>query len=177
MFFIPGFLISLVTFPGVIVHEAAHQLMCRLTGTPVLKVCYFRVGTPSGYVIHDQASSGWKHFLISVAPFLINSIVGMLICLPVALARVESTPMEPLDLLLGWLGLSVAMHSFPSTGDASSLWAALKGPKSSWLLRIIGYPVVGVIYIGAALSVVWFDAIYAFMICFAAPDLVMEMLA
>ena len=176
MFFIPGFLIALVTFPGVIVHEAAHQLMCRFTGTPVLKVCYFRLGTPSGYVVHDEASSGWKHFLISVAPFLINSIVGMLICLPVALARAEHTPMEPLDVLLGWLGLSVAMHSFPSTGDASSLWHSLKGPKSSWLLRLIGYPAVGVIYLGAALSVVWFDAIYAFTICFAAPDLIMEML-
>lgn len=29
MFFIPGQLIALVTFPGVIVHELAHQLFCR----------------------------------------------------------------------------------------------------------------------------------------------------
>ena len=176
MFFIPGFVISIATFPGVIVHEAAHQLMCRLTNTPVLKVCYFRVGNPAGYVMHDAPSSGWKHFLISVAPFLINSILGFLICLPVALAAAAKTPMGPLDLLLGWLGISVAMHAFPSTGDASSLWSALKKDNASWLLRIVAFPVVGVIYLGAALSVVWFDAIYAGVLCFGAPAAIIEML-
>lgn len=40
---IPGFLISIATFPGVIVHEAAHQLFCRLTKVAVLDVCYFRL--------------------------------------------------------------------------------------------------------------------------------------
>lgn len=176
MFFIPGFVITLATFPGIIVHEAAHQLMCRLTGTPVLKVCYVQMGNPAGYVIHDEPSSGWKHFLISVAPFLINSIIGLLICLPVALAE-PAHGFAPVNLLLGWVGFSVAMHAFPSTGDADSLWAALKKDNASWLLRIIAYPVVIVIHIGAALSVIWFDAIYAAMICFGAPAVFLEMLA
>ena len=48
---------------------------------------------------------------------------------------------------------------------------------SSWLLRIIAFPVVFVIHIGAVLSVVWFDAIYAALICFAAPAAFLEMLA
>src|SRR5262245_37083476 len=30
MFFVPGFLISILTFPGVIVHEAAHAFFCRM---------------------------------------------------------------------------------------------------------------------------------------------------
>lgn len=177
MFFIPAPVISFLTFPGVIVHEAAHQLMCRVTKTPVLKVCYFQLGNPAGYVMHDAPSSGWKHFLISVAPFLLNSIVGLLICLPVALATAAKTSVGPVDVLLGWVGISVAMHAFPSTGDASSLWRALKADNTSWLLRIIGFPVVGVIYIGAALSMVWFDAIYAAMICFGAPVVFLEMIA
>ena len=54
---IPGFLISLVTFPGVIVHELAHVVFCRLTKTPILSVCYFRLGNPAGYVIHERPSS------------------------------------------------------------------------------------------------------------------------
>lgn len=176
MIFIPGFIIATVTFPGVIVHEAAHQLMCRLTNTPVLNVCYFQVGTPSGYVVHDEPSSGWKHFLISVAPFLINSILGLLIFLPVAIASLGKTPMGPLDILQGWLGISVAMHAFPSTGDASSLWAAMKKDNASWLLKLIGFPVVAVIYLGAALSVVWFDAIYAGLLCYGLPAAVLELL-
>ena len=177
MVFIPGFLIALLTFPGVIVHEAAHQLMCRLTGTPVLKVCYFRLGTPSGFVIHDQPSSGWKHFLISVAPFLINSVIGLLIALPAALAKIGNGEMGPLELLVGWLGFSVAMHAFPSTGDASSMWHALRVPGTSWLLRLVGYPVIAIIYLGALLSVVWLDAIYGFVVCFAIPAAIMESFA
>jgi len=151
--------------------------MCRLTGTPVLKVCYFRVGTPSGFVIHDQPASGWKHFLISVAPFLINTIVGFLIALPTSLALMGKAEMGPLDMLLGWLGLSVAMHAFPSTGDASSMWQALRVPGASWLLRLIGYPVIAIIYLGAVLSVVWLDVIYGVIICFAAPAAIVAALA
>lgn len=47
MFFIPGQLIAALTFPGVIVHEMAHQLFCRLFRVAVLDVCYFRFG-PAG---------------------------------------------------------------------------------------------------------------------------------
>ncbi|WP_395735098.1 metalloprotease family protein [Prosthecobacter sp.] len=177
MLFIPGPLIAFLTFPGVIVHEAAHQLMCRLTKTPVLQVCYIRAGNPSGYVIHDAPASGWKHFLISVAPFLINSIVGALICLPVALGEAaRSLPMGLMDIGLGWLGISVAMHAFPSTGDAASLWKAMKGDGASWLLRLVGWPVVAVIYLGALLSAFWFDVIYAWLICFRGPLSLLESL-
>jgi hypothetical protein len=30
MFFIPGFVIAALTFPGVIIHEAGHLFFCRL---------------------------------------------------------------------------------------------------------------------------------------------------
>ncbi|MFC5456958.1 DUF3267 domain-containing protein [Prosthecobacter fluviatilis] len=176
MIIIPGFIISLLTFPGVIVHEAAHQLMCRLTNTPVLNVCYFQTGTPAGFVVHDKPSSGWRHFFIAVAPFLINSVIGCLICLPVALALAAGASLEPVDFLLGWLGVSVGMHAFPSTGDASSLWAAMKEDRTPWHLKLVGFPVVLIIYVGAGLSVVWFDAIYAWLICFALPHSFIELL-
>ena len=42
MFVIPGFIISLVTFPGVIVHELAHQIFCMLMKVPVYDVKYFQ---------------------------------------------------------------------------------------------------------------------------------------
>lgn len=174
---IPGFVISLLTFPGVIVHEAAHQLMCRFTGTPVLRVCYFQTGNPAGYVVHDLPSSGWRHFLISVAPFLINTVAGFLIALPVGLIVASGAKPGLMEGVLGWLGISVAMHAFPSTGDAASLRHALKRPDVSWLLRLIAFPVVWVIHVGAFLSTAWFDAIYAALVCFGLPTLLMELLA
>lgn len=174
MIIIPGFLISIVTFPGVIVHEAAHQLMCRLTNTPVLNVCYFRVGNPAGFVVHDAPSSAWKHFLISVAPFLINSIAGMLIALPAAMAMASNVTLEPLDMLLAWLGVSVAMHAFPSTGDAASLWRALNSDSAPWPLRLIGFPVLTLIFLGAVLSMVWMDVIYGAAVCFGLPTVLVD---
>ena len=54
MFFIPGFVIAIVTFPGVIVHEAGHLFFCKLFELQVYAVCFFRVGNPAGYVVHER---------------------------------------------------------------------------------------------------------------------------
>lgn len=53
---IPGIVISVLTFPGVIVHEAANLLFCRFAGLAVFDVRYFRFGNPAGYVLHETTS-------------------------------------------------------------------------------------------------------------------------
>ena len=82
MIFIPGCLISLLTFPGVIVHEAAHQLMCELCGVAVLDVCYFRPGNPAGYVLHEPTRTPGQQVIIGVGPFFVNTVLGALIGWP-----------------------------------------------------------------------------------------------
>lgn len=42
-------------FPGVMVHELAHQLFCRLMGVPVYEVKYFQFADTCGYVAHEPA--------------------------------------------------------------------------------------------------------------------------
>src|SRR5438128_12535555 len=85
MFFIPGIIITLVTFPGVIVHELAHQLFCRLYKIPVFKVVYFQATNPAGYVIHDAPANKFQSVMISIGPFFLNTILGGLIALPASL--------------------------------------------------------------------------------------------
>lgn len=165
---IPGFLITWITFPGVIIHELAHELFCRLTGTPVLKVCYFRFGNPSGYVIHQHPSSAWKHILIGFGPLLVNTIAGLLIALA-ALPLARSEDMKVPHGILIWLAISVAMHSFPSTGDARSIWHGIWKRESSVLTKFVGTPLVGLIYVGAVGSMVWLDAIYGVGVCVGLP--------
>ncbi len=76
MFFIPGWLLALVTFPGVIVHEIAHRFFCDVTDTPVYEVAYFRPGqNPAGYVIHGPAKNLRAGLLISAGPLLINTVL------------------------------------------------------------------------------------------------------
>lgn len=73
-----GQLVALFTFPGVIVHEIAHQFFCRRAGVAVLDACYFRIGNPSGYVVHGYPAKTATIILISIAPFLTNILVGAL---------------------------------------------------------------------------------------------------
>jgi hypothetical protein len=174
MFFIPGFLIAIITFPGVIVHEMAHQFFCRLTGTPVLNVCYFRVGNPAGFVVHEAATSPGKSLLISIAPFFVNTIVGALIAAPAAMTQEFGEP-DLLNLFLIWLGVSIAMHSFPSTGDAQSLWGSLG--RESWWLRVLVAPIVLVIFLGALGSMFWLDLFYGIAVAFALPKFLIGLLA
>jgi hypothetical protein len=173
--FIPGFLVSMVTFPGVIVHEIAHQFFCRVTGTPVLDVCYFRIGNPAGYVVHDQPASPGKHLLVSIAPFFVNTLVGAVIGAPSAISSFTFDHADLLDIVLIWLGVSIAMHSFPSTGDARSLWSALD--QEPWWLKTLIAPIVGIIFLGAILSFVWVDVIYGVVVAALLPKLLIFWLA
>jgi hypothetical protein len=118
VFFIPGPLIAALTFPGVVVHELAHQFFCRLFGVAIFDVCYFRFGNPAGYVIHEHPTKASQQIWIGVGPFLVNSVVGAIIAAPASIQVLQFEAGTPLDYVLIWLGISIAMHAFPSTGDA-----------------------------------------------------------
>jgi hypothetical protein len=177
MFFIPGFVITLVTFPGVIVHELAHQLFCRYFRVPVFKVVYFKLGNPAGYVLHERVSNKAQVILISVGPFLVNTVVGALIALPAALPVFKFNTAGPLDYVLIYLGVSIAMHAFPSRGDGSVIWQAMKESNTSGWVKLIGYPVVGLIYLGSLGSFFWLDALYGFGVAVGLPNLIIKLLA
>jgi hypothetical protein len=169
---IPGEIIAILTFPGVIVHEAAHQLFCRLFRVAVLDVCYLRFGNPAGYVVHEPAVRPSQHIWIGVGPFLINTLVGALIAAPAAIPVIQFEAGDPLDYFLIWLGVSIAMHAFPSTGDAKSIWRTLKERTTSVFTKLIGAPIVLLIYLGAIGSMFWLDLVYGMFVAMLLPNLV-----
>ncbi len=177
MFFIPGSVIAAVTFPGVVIHELAHQLFCRFLKVPVYQVCYFRFGNPAGYVVHGQART-WVHsVLVGAGPFFLNSILGAILAFPSALRVFEfDNASSALDNILIWLGVSIAMHAIPSTGDAKSMWQAVSGNGASILAKLIVAPVVGLIYVLAVGSVFWLDLIYGIGVSLAVPKVIVAML-
>jgi len=174
--FIPGFVITLVTFPGVIVHELAHQLFCRWFKVPVFKVVYFQMGNPAGYVLHEAPKNKAQGILISIGPFIINTVVGALISLPAALPVFTFNTAGPLDYLLIYLGVSIAMHAFPSRGDANVIWETMKEGSTPIWVKIIGYPVVGLIYLGALGSFFWLDLLYGVGVAVGLPNLLIYLL-
>lgn len=173
---IPGFIIAWITFPGVIVHEIAHQLFCKLYGIKVVKVCYFRFGNPAGYVMHGPAKKPWHSVMTSIGPFFINSIAGAIIGFP-AVLRISWGSFDILDLLLAWLGISIAMHAFPSTGDAKNIWRTVKSDGTPLGTKIFAIPLVGLIYLGAIGSVFWLDLGWGILLTSILPLAIVKMAA
>ena len=157
---IPRSIISLATFPGVIVHEFAHQLSCRLTGTAVFEVCYYRFGNPAGYVRHERPRTPLRQFVIAMAPFIVNSVLGAVIAASAMIRAFTFFQPDALDLILIWLGISVSMYAFPSTGDARALLDNIRNNRASWLIEALVMPFILLIYFGAFITMFWGDVLY-----------------
>lgn len=190
------FLLRLLAAPGVVVHEFAHEQVCHLVGVPVTEVAYFRFGDPPGYVRHAQPGRYRDSFAISVAPFLVNTLVSVAAFLgfaalassvgiadALALATAEPTAAVTalrdglaaassgalaLTAALGWLGLAVGVQAFPSTGDAYTLWTRSRSEWRRTPVVLLGVPVVVVIYLVNLLSWLWADVLYALGLCLLA---------
>lgn len=170
MFFIPGIVIAVLTFPGIIVHEAAHFLFCRITGLAVLDVCYFRMGDPSGYVVHEGTESFGKTFLVGMGPFFVNSVLCIAFCLGSVIPVWELEVVNPVAWFFMWLGLSIGMHAFPSSHDLASIWnMALPAARRGNVLAIVSYPLIGILYVAGFLRVVWADLGYGLLIGILLP--------
>lgn len=178
MFLIPGFIISLLTFPGVIIHEAAHHLFCRIRKVPMFDVCYFSIkGSASGYVQHAKIDSFSTTFLVSIGPFIVNTLLCMAICFPASLPYHYFGDRSIVTYFLLWLGVSIGMHAFPSNVDASHILnKAKEEAKKKNIFAILSFPLVIIIYIANILSFFWFDVLYGFFIGIILPGYIMNML-
>ncbi|AMR32860.1 hypothetical protein A0256_16255 [Mucilaginibacter sp. PAMC 26640] len=171
--FIPGFLITILTFPGVIVHEFAHLFFCRLRKVAVFEVCYIRIGNPAGYVIHENTSNFYSTFLISMGPFFVNTILCLLICIPAYMPITFFGLAHPLSYFLMWLGVSIGMHAVPSTQDAKNIFEQAKiKVKDKNVLAIVSFPLVGLVYIFNILRFFWADLAYGVAIGVGVPGLI-----
>ena len=82
---------------------------------------------------------------------------------------------DPAKLLI-WLGVSITMHAFPSTGDVASIWAADRSRGTGLATRVIATPIVGLIYLGALGSFFWLDLFYGIAVAAALPAALVRIL-
>jgi len=68
-----------------------------------------------------------------------------------------------------WIAVSIAMHSFPSTGDASSIWQAVWEKGAPVSARLVGTPLVALIFAEAIGSVFWLDLLYGIAVVIGLP--------
>ncbi|MBK8364098.1 MAG: DUF3267 domain-containing protein [Bacteroidetes bacterium] len=173
MILIPGHIIAKFTFPGVVVHEFAHMLFCKVRKVAIIDVCYFRDGDPVGYVQHEGSTSFFTTFLISMGPFFVNSLLCLLICMP-AYIPLKFFEIENIYFyFLLWLGISIGMHAIPSNQDATNVYNEAKiHARKGNLLAIISFPIVGLIYIFNLLRVLWADVFYGVGVGLGIPSLI-----
>ena len=155
---IPGWLISIITFPGVILHEFAHKFFCDRFGVKVHEVSYFNT-SGGGHVIHERTDDFKAIFWISTGPLIINSIATVTLA---AIAGSMASE-DGMFFLLMWLALSFGAHSFPSNQDASNVLDAskqiLKGGGN--FIHYLSFPFVWLIAIANLLRFFWIDFIWA----------------
>jgi len=141
-------ILSYLTFPGVVVHEFGHAWACARLGIHVEEVCYLRLGNPMGYVRHERPSSTLLYIMAAVAPFFVSTFLALLLSLSACLLASCRLPPETRDtatLLAAWCSFSIALHAFPSSGDADALWQDVKDPGIGLMAKTMLVPVVGVI--------------------------------
>lgn len=154
-------ILNFLTIPGVIIHEYGHKFFCDLLGVEVKKVCYFRFGNPSGYVIHKVPKSFFQILLIVFGPFLIGTFFSILCYIYSFFYKGEWA-----EWIFIWIGFSSAYNSFPSDGDAKVLWRETNRHIRKNILAVIGYPFSLLIWLQNRLSVLYLDAVYAIAIYF-----------
>lgn len=176
MIIVPGWLVASATFPGVVVHEAAHFLFCRLRRVAVFDVCFFRFGNPIGYVIHEPPESFLSTFLICLGPFFVNTILCFLVCLPAVVPSSVFHKTDVVNFFLLWLGVSIGAHAFPSHHDANILWSSAWAQlKRGNFLAALSIPFVVLTHVARVLSIFWFDVIYGVAVGVGLPLLLIEM--
>lgn len=170
---IPGVLVALLTFPGVIVHELAHQMACRLLGLAVFDVRYFQFSDPIGYVVHEPPPSALKSIIISLGPLFMNSLLGAVIAGPAAISFIYFDGSgSGYDAFLMWLGVSISMHSIPSIQDTTNAWNSLSLSKTPFWLKVFCYPVCCLLFLASLGSAIWLDLLYGIGVCVGIPWLI-----
>ena len=160
-------MVSLLTFPGVILHELAHKLFCDWTGVKVREVKYFKFrnvlsfrSAAAGWVIHASPSTWAQTFWISVGPLVVNSLA----CIGFAFLYAQAQPDSFLAYFLGWVAISAGMHAFPSDQDAAHVLIHSKQSLTDGgsFFHYLSYPFFWAIWLANKLRFFWFDLLYAF---------------
>jgi hypothetical protein len=165
MILTPGFLISLCTFPGVIVHEWAHKIACNLFGVVVSRVVYFKldfklVGGEAGYVQYEIPKRYIESLCISSAPLFVNTLVALACGFVAHQARAMPIPYY----FFVWLGFSAGSHAFPSNQDMNNVRSHAKG--ETLFVGVLSQMLYVIMVILNALRFFWIDFIYAYLLMY-----------
>jgi hypothetical protein len=175
MILIPGFIITLVTFPGYVMQTVARRFTCDVLGIAVYEAHYLK-----GTIIHHRVVSPLKAVLIAYAPLAINSALCAILMFPVAFTIFLGTEPGGLDdvvrAVLAWAGISIGMHALPASATVKKIEGSISGEHR----RGFGYALLRISGLGFRFVNLfrpfWVDLVLALVIGFAVPYLVVRLI-
>jgi hypothetical protein len=157
-----GIFLTALTFPGVMVREAAHLFFCRLFKLAIFDVRFLELNPPFGHVQHEHPNHFWAAAVETLGPFFLNSGLCILFCWAVFLPVWELRIFDPLAYLFYWLGFSMGVHALPSTDDLKHLWTLTPAAaRRGNVLALLLLPVVGALRALEFARALWPGAAYA----------------
>ncbi len=157
---IPGELISIFSFPGIIVHELSHKLACKKFNVKVLETKYWSL--KGGYVVHEATDDAKAVAAISIVPFIIGSLMAVLLGIA-CVAMKHSELLKNYIWAVYFLAVTIGMHSFPSKQDTSNFLDFAKHAKKKSLI-VTASALHYVFSILNALRAAWIDLAYGVLL-------------
>ena len=117
--------------------------------------------------------------ILIFGPAFLNTVLGIVIGSPAVLSllTIDDTIFASiLDLFLIWLGVSVAVHSFPTFRDAEAVKNSMTAARNPTWVQSMGALLAALVYLGAVGSIIWLDVIYALIAVVGMPILFFEIL-
>ncbi len=109
-------LVTAALAPGILSHEYAHVLACRLCAVDVRATPSLNPFGDDAYVDHAPVDSFRTDFAIALAPLVANTALG------IGAFALAASALSPLSTLVGsWLGACFALTAFPSPSDTADL--------------------------------------------------------
>lgn len=136
-------LIQYLTFPGIILHEFAHVIFCRLAKVKIHKISYFQFGKMLGFVEHESPQKLHQSFLISVGPLILNSFVCLIFtAILFRTFYISGFNFDIHAFIFWWIGFSAGVHAFPSVSDIENFKESVY-ERNKWSpFRMISLPFV-----------------------------------
>lgn len=153
-------LVTVAVGPGIVTHEYAHYLACRLAGVDVLSRPEIRPTGDDAVLEHVPVSQFRADFPIAVAPFVGNSVLAY-----ASFAAAHATT-GAAGLVALWLGVAFGLTSLPSDADTDTLFATANRLPAS--VRPFGYALAAPVraatwsvLVAGLLAFLWTSALYA----------------
>jgi hypothetical protein len=146
--------VSLLTLPGVVLHELAHQFVAEVFDLEVREVDY------TSHVVHEAPRTLTQAVLVATAPLAVNTAFAV----AAVFLALGGVPADPASLALTWphavavfLAFALLFRAMPSTRDVRNVFTAARR-LFGWrrphvvVLFVLLVPVLLPLYLGLRLA-------------------------